>query len=115
MTLVGIQPTKRNIRMRVKIKNGKDVPITVSKSTQAVLFSDGKRRTGIVSFGSAEIPANGELEGFITVPGHDLNPGSDVLIPNAIVGTSGKKSLHMRMKRSISLIPTDCRNGDCDK
>jgi tetratricopeptide (TPR) repeat protein len=97
LELLGVQPNTAaaEVQLQVRLRNMQAQPFKIPEGMKAVVSMNGKKRTGKVFFPNDVVPPNGELVGTIKVAGPNLNPSSELWIPNVLPGSGADRDLHL--------------------
>jgi hypothetical protein len=94
--LEGVKPSPMDIKLKVVLHNDQPVPLEIPETVKAVIRMTGQPQRSVkIMFPAQTVAANGELQGFIKVPGHNLSPSADVFIPNLLPPTMADRDVHL--------------------
>jgi tetratricopeptide (TPR) repeat protein len=96
LELQGFTPTPTGIRLRVVIKNSRSKSLPLPDAAKAVIHMPGQPdKEAKISFTAKEVIAGGLVQGTVKVPGHDLNPAADLVLPNFLPTTFADRDVHL--------------------
>lgn len=94
--LEGVVPSRSDIKLKVVLRNDRDLPLELPQHIKAVIKMNGRPdRLVTVSFPAKQIAPHSESHGFIRVPGHDLNASADVYLSDFLPPTEHYRNLHL--------------------
>lgn len=94
--LEGVVPSRSQIKLKVVLKNDRDLPLTLPPNINAAIRMPGRPdQIAKVEFDKRQIEARGEVHGLIRVPGPDLNATADVLLPNFLPPSEQLRDVHL--------------------
>ena len=96
LELQGFNPTPAGIRLKVVIKNSRTTSLPLPDSARAIIHMPGQAdKEAKVYFTAKEVAPGGLVQGIIKVPGHDLNPAADLVLPNFLPVTFADRDVHL--------------------
>jgi len=96
LELQGYSPTPTGIKLKVVIKNSRTQSLPLPDSARAVIHMPGQAdKEARVTFSAKEVFAGGVVQGVIKVPGHDLNPSADLVLPNFLPTAFADRDVHL--------------------
>ncbi|HEY9760838.1 MAG TPA: tetratricopeptide repeat protein [Oculatellaceae cyanobacterium] len=96
LELQGFTPTPTGIRLKVVIKNSRTKSLPLPDSAKAVIHMPGQPdKEAKISFTAKEVSPSGIVQGTVKVPGHDLNPAADLVLPNFLPTTFADRDVHL--------------------
>ncbi|MCC7527418.1 MAG: hypothetical protein IT342_02780 [Candidatus Melainabacteria bacterium] len=94
--LEGVVPSRSQIKLKVVLKNDRDLPMQLPPTISAKIQMPGKpEQYAKVEFSGKQINAHGEIHGVIKVPGRDLNASADVSLPNFLPPSEQYRDVHL--------------------
>lgn len=94
--LEGVVPSRSQIKLKVVLKNDRDMPLALPPNISASIRMPGRpEQIAKVEFDKKQIDARGEVHGIIRVPGPDLNATADVLLPNFLPPSEQFRDVHL--------------------
>ncbi|MBC8000427.1 MAG: hypothetical protein IAF58_20925 [Leptolyngbya sp.] len=94
--LEGVVPSRSQIKLKVVLKNDRDMPLALPSNITASIRMPGRpEQIAKVEFDKKQIDARGEVHGIIRVPGPDLNATADVLLPNFLPPSEQFRDVHL--------------------
>lgn len=96
LELQGYSPTPTGIKLKVVIKNSRTQSLSLPDSARAVIHMPGQAdKEARITFSAKEVSAGGIVQGVIKVPGHDLNPSADLVLPNFLPTAFADRDVHL--------------------
>lgn len=96
LELQGFTPTPSGIRLKVVVKNSRSKSLPLPDSAKAVIHMPGQPdKEAKISFTAKEVSPGGIVQGTVKVPGHDLNPAADLVLPNFLPTTFADRDVHL--------------------
>ena len=96
LELQGYNPTATGIKLKVVLKNSRTKALPLPDSARAVIHMPGQPdKEARITFAAKEVIAGGIVQGTIKVPGHDLNPSADLVLPNFLPTAFSDRDVHL--------------------
>ena len=105
LELLGVQAAKKDIRLKVRLRNDQTSDLVIPGSKKAVIRIAGSEDKMVpIKFPRKKLAAHTTMEGFIKIPGQRLSPAADVFIPE--LAGSGESRAHVHLTVPISSLKT---------
>ncbi|MBI1269400.1 tetratricopeptide repeat protein [bacterium] len=105
LELLGVQAAKKDIRLKVRLRNEQASELVIPGSKKAVIRIAGSEDKMVpIKFPRKKLAAHSTMEGFIKIPGQRLSPAADVFIPE--LAGSGESRAHVHLTVPISSLKT---------
>ena len=94
--LTGVKASRSDVELRVNLRNDSSVPLKLPAGIKAVVRSSGQPdKQGKITFTSRQVNSGATVAGTIKVPGKNLDPAADVIIPISALTKGGIADIHL--------------------
>jgi len=102
LQLAGMKPSLKDIRLQVVLKNNTDAVLALPSKPTAIFRCATAPDTPVkVSFPLKAVPAHSELHGTIKIPRHQLDPSTDLFMPDLLPASAGDRNVHLTAPGSV--------------
>lgn len=96
LELEGYNADSNGVLLRVVLRNERSRSLPVPNDVTAVIRAAGQADTQTqASFTASEVPPNGQIRGTIKIPGQQLNPAADLVLPNFLPAAFADRDIHL--------------------